>query len=160
MYKKLGETIGLYLGEYLISHRIPSLSHQHITRNVIQITIGEADKRQELEDAWYNKTSSIDLDDNDEFNELIKYEYYLKEKYLPHVVKLKLLEPLDLSNKHVVEGIKDGLINCLYHWDHCDWSLEREDVWLEEMYVTLKLKLSPPATFTGKEWIEIKTKQK
>lgn len=156
MHKKLGETIGLYLGEYLISHRIPSLSYQHTTSKVIQITIGEADKRKELEEAWFRSTSN---NSNQEFfNDLLKYEYYLKEKYLPHTIKMRLPESLDLSDKDVASGIKDGLINCLYNWDHCDWSLEREDVWLEEMYVTLKLRLGPPATFTGDKWIEIKTK--
>lgn len=193
MSKKLAESLGEYLGEYLIP-RLPSLSCDEYTRNIIQVTIGEADELKRLHQVWMNKreveeyrlTKGLkgaeryikELEANklseDEWNNLLKYRYVLKEKYLPHTLKISI-PYIDFSSEKTNKYIKDALINTLWNWDFCDWSLKEKDIIFENevvefgrskkynyslAYVTLKLGLEPPASFTGSEWIEIKTPQK
>lgn len=188
--------IGVYLAEHIISRNIPSLSCNQCTRKVIQVTIGEADESKRLNDAWYSKKCSeeqrlrkekkitnveeynIELEANrlskDEWNSQLKYEYMLKEKYLPHALKCRVPN-IDFSNEEVNKKIKEGFIASMWDWDFCEWSLKEEDIVFENetdkygkedeysmhnTYVTLKLNLEPPNSYTGEDWIEIKTPQK
>ena len=110
---------------------------------------------------------------NNEWNEQMKYGYVLKEKYLPHVLKSDV-PYVDFSNEKTNKKIKKGLIDTLWDWDFCEWSLKEEDIIFENYeykfgknkehsmhhsYVTLKLDLEAPSSYTGESWIEIKTKQ-
>lgn len=178
MSKKLAESLGEYLGEYIIKN-LPSLSHDACTRNVIQVTIGEADEYRRLHDVWFEKRMNAESNDDDsyaekEFNDYLRYRYVLKEKYLPHTLKVSV-PYIDFSNEKVNKHIKDSLICTLWNWDFCDWSLREEDVVFENetiifgknkqysqkfAYVRLKLGLEAPSSFTGDKWIEIKTPQK
>lgn len=191
--------LGVYLAEHIIARKIPSLSHDQCTRNVIQVTSGEADEYKRLEDAWYSKRTSeesrlkkerkeekltnvenynIDKEvhklSEDEWNAQMKYRYMLKEKYLPHTLKCRVPD-IDFSSEEVNKKIKEGFITSMWNWDFCAWSLKEEDIVFENesdkygeddeytmnhTYVTLKLKLEPPNSYTGKDWIEIKTPQK
>ena len=45
-------TLGVYLAKYLISNKIPSISYNISTRNVIQVTWGEAQEYERLKDLW------------------------------------------------------------------------------------------------------------
>lgn len=179
MSKKLAESLGEYLGEYIMKN-LPSLSHNPCTRNVIQVTIGDADEYRRLEKVWFDKRhdGEGDCDDDSysekEWNDYLKYRYVLKEKYLPHTLKVSV-PYIDFSNEKVNKQIKDSLICSLWNWDFCEWSLKEEDIIFENevieygknekyhrsfAYVTLKLGLEAPHSFTGSEWIEIKTPQK
>lgn len=182
MSKKLSYALGAYLAEYLVLNRIPSLSCNQSTSNVIQVTIAEADELKRLGDIWYSKRcSNTKLSEEEshkisekEWNDSLKYSYLLKEKYLPHTLKIDVPH-IDFSNEKINKEIKKGLIDALWDWDFCEWSLKPEDILLEtevrkfgendkysmtHSYVTLKLSLEAPNSFTGGEWIEIKTKQK
>jgi len=191
--------LGVYLAEHIIARNIPSLSNNQCTRNIIQVTSGEADEYQRLEDAWYSKRTSEEIRlrkerkeekltnvesysvtqeahklSEDEWNAQMKYRYMLKEKYLPHTLKCRV-PYIDFSNEEVNKKIKKGFIASMWDWDFCEWSLKEEDIVFENetdkygeddeysmhnTYVTLKLELEPPSSYTGKDWIEIKTKQK
>lgn len=109
----------------------------------------------------------------DEWNEYIKYSYTLKEKYLPHTLKC-IVPFIDLSDEETNKEIKKGLIACLWDCDHCEYSLKEEDVLFEQeifkygsnnkysitnTYVILKLCLEPPSSYTGDDWIDVKTPQ-
>jgi hypothetical protein len=178
MSKKLAESLGEYLGEYIIKN-LPSLSHDACTRNVIQVSIGEADEYRRLHDVLMSKIMDGVNGDNHsysekEWNDYLRYRYVLKEKYLPHNLRINI-PYIDFSNEKVNKQIKDSLICTLWNWDFCDWSLKEEDVVFENetitygkkkqysqkfAYVRLKLGLEAPSSFTGDEWIEIKTPQK
>ena len=109
-----------------------------------------------------------------EWNAQMKYSYILKEKYLPHTIKCRVPH-IDFSDEKTNKEIMKGLIASLWDWDHCEWSLKEEDIIFENetdtygpedeysmthTWVTLKLCLEAPDSFTGDEWIEIKTPQK
>ena len=110
----------------------------------------------------------------DEWNSLMKYRYILKEKYLPHTLKC-MINYVDFSDEEANKEIKEGLIDALWDSDMCDYSLNEEDITFENVketfgkndrsshtytFVTLKLGLEAPASYTGDDWIEIKTPQK
>jgi len=173
MTKKIAHSLGEYLGEFLISRKIPSLSCNPTTNYIIQVTSKEADEYEKLNETWSSKVfKNSKLSDDEryslaekEWNDKIKYNYILKEKYLPH--QLKCLVPyIDFSSEKINKHIKEGLIESLWDWDHCEWSLVPDDIIFENdnnlnlSFVTLKLELCAPSSFTGNEWIEIKTKQK
>jgi hypothetical protein len=162
--KSLPYTIGCYLAEYLIAHCIPSLSHLQSTNKVIQVTKDEANKAEELHAAWFAVTFK-DFDNHeaakDEWNADMEYRYMLKAKYLPHTLKC-FVPFIDFSNNETNKQIKEGLIDTLWDWDYCEYSLDKNDIFFENgfihdlfgtfTYVTLKLALNPPASYTGKNW--------
>lgn len=186
-------SLGEFIAEYLISRHIPSLSCNQCTRNVIQVTWGEAEEQRRLEEAWFSKRTEEkyklrnteglkdwEMDNEahrlseNEWNENMKYRYILKEKYLPHFIKCRIPH-VDFSNEEINKQIKEGLKAALWDWDFCEWSLADEDIVFEneelkygdndeyssvETYVTLKLDLERPSSYTGEDWIEIKTPQK
>ncbi len=110
----------------------------------------------------------------DEWNAQMKYGYILKEKYLPHTIKC-MVPYIDFSDEESNKEIMRGFINSMYDSDHCEYHLQEEYITFEneedrygdkEQYkitfthVTMKLDLEPPASYTGDDWIEIKTPQK
>jgi len=122
----------------------------------------------------YNKEKEAYKKSETEWNALLKYRYILKEKYLPHTIKCRV-PFIDFSNEKTNKIIKKGLITALWDCDFCEWSLKEEDIFFENeihkygdndeysmdfTWVTLKLSLEAPSSFTGDEWIEIKTPQK
>jgi hypothetical protein len=195
--KNTAYSLGVFLGEYIVKTQMPSLSCNQWTSNVIQVTWGEAKELKRLEDSWYSKRSSEEAKirkENpsidgaelykkekeahqrsiDEWNELMKYRYTLKEKYLPHTLKC-YVPFIDFSDEETNKLIKKGLINYLWNTDMCEYSVDDKDIIFktevdrygpEKEYsmthtlVTLKLSLEAPSSYTGKDWIEIKTPQK
>lgn len=122
----------------------------------------------------YKKEQEAHKFSEDEWNALIKYGYVLKEKYLPHTLKC-MVNFIDFSDQEANKEIKKGFISSMWDSDHCEYSLKKEDIIFEnEIYkfgkdnrstmcntwVTMKLDLEPPSSYTGEGWIEIKTDQK
>jgi hypothetical protein len=195
--KNTAYSLGVFLGEYIVKTQMPSLYHNAWTPVVISTTWGEYKELKRLEEAWYTKRSSEKirvlkenpgikgaeryekeqeahkLSDN-EWNELMKYRYTLKEKYLPHTLKC-YVPFIDFSDEETNKLIKKGLINYLWNTDRCEYSVDDKDIIFEtevdrygpekeysmtHTFVTLKLSLEAPSSYTGKDWIEIKTPQK
>jgi len=50
-------SLGEFLAEYIMHTKMPSLSHNAWTRNVIQVTWGEAQEKRRLSDLWHSKVS-------------------------------------------------------------------------------------------------------
>lgn len=187
-------SIGVYLAEYIMHTHMPSLSCNQWTNKCIQVTSGEADEKQRLDDVWFNRlheeqrrlTKGLQGAERykkekeaqdlvkDEWNAKIKYGYVLKEKYLPHTIKVKV-PYIDFSDEEINKEIMRGFISAMWDSDHCEYSLKEEDIVFENeedrygdekqykmtfTWVTMKLNLDPPASYTGDDWIEIKTPQK
>lgn len=110
----------------------------------------------------------------DEWNADMKYRYMLKEKYLPHTIKCMVCY-IDFSDEESNKEIKRGFIASMWDSDHCEYSLKEEDITFENetdrygpekeykmsfTWVTMKLDLEAPSSYTGDDWIEIKTPQK
>jgi hypothetical protein len=109
-----------------------------------------------------------------EWNESMKYRYILKEKYLPHTIKF-MVDYVDFSNEKANKEIMKGFISSMWDSDFCEYSLNEEDITFENEVrkfgendkhsstytrVTMKLGLEAPSSYTGEDWIEIKTPQK
>jgi len=109
-----------------------------------------------------------------EWNESMKYRYMLKEKYLPHTIKF-MVNYIDFSDEKANKKIMEGFISSMWNSDFCEYSLNEEDITFENVtrtygendehsstytFVTMKLGLEAPASYTGEDWIEIKTPQK
>lgn len=186
--------LGIYLAEFIMHTKMPSLSHDAWTRKVIQVTSGEADEEKRLSDLWFSRlkeeesklTKGLDGAERykkekeaqdlvkKEWNDSMKYRYVLKEKYLPHTLKC-MVNYVDFSDEEANKEIKKGFIDSLWDSDFCDYSLNEEDITFENVkstfgkndrsshtytWVTMKLGLDAPASYTGDDWIEIKTPQK
>jgi len=192
--KKLAYSLGVYLAEHIMLTQMPSLSCYSRTRNIIQVSWGEAKETKRLSDLWYSrlveeeakltkglkgkerykKEAEAKFLVKDEWNADMKYRYILKEKYLPHTLKCHV-PYVDFSDEETNKIIKKGFIDSMWDSDHCEYSLKEEDIIFEnetdkygpneeyEMgftYVTMKLNLEAPSSYTGDDWIEIKTPQK
>lgn len=194
MNKTFVYSLGFYLAEHILHTQMPSLSNNAWTRNVIQITWGEAKEEKRLSDLWfsrlceeknkltkglsgverYKKETEAQALVKDEWNDNMKYRYMLKEKYLPHTIKFTV-PYIDFSDEEFKKEIMKGFISSMWDSDHCEYSLEEDDIKFEneeELYgddgqhkmtfthVTMKLNLEAPSSYTGNDWIEIKTPQK
>jgi len=187
-------SLGVFLAEFIMHTKMPSLSNDAWTRNVIQVTWGEAEEERRLSELWFNRlneekrrltkglkgaeryrkeTEAQDLV-KDEWNANMKYRYELKEKFLPHTLKC-FVPFVDFSDEESNKEIMRGFIESLWDSDMCEYSLKEEDITFENVkrtfgkndehsstytVVTMKLGLEAPASYTGDDWIEIKTPQK
>jgi len=122
----------------------------------------------------YNQEQEAHKLSEKEWNESMKYRYILKEKYLPHTIKC-MVPYIDFSDEKVNKQIMKGFISCMWDSDHCEYSLKEEDITFENetnkygpeeeykmtfTWITMKLSLEAPSSYTGEDWIEIKTPQK
>lgn len=178
---KILYSLGVYLGEYIVDHYLPTLSCSMIrSKNVIQTTWGEAQHLRKLDDAWYNKLNEEQrklrkqfpdektwkLDNKaqelvkDKWNESIKYLHILEKKYLPHTLECYNIPVIDFSNEKHNKIIKKGVKDALWDCDMCSYSTKEEDIIFEEekigkykhSIVKLKLDLNPPKSYTGNDW--------
>jgi len=97
----------------------------------------------------------------------LKYGYMLAEKYLPHTIRFRV-GYVDFSDEEANKEIMKGFIESMWDSDFCEYSLKEEDITFENVketygdftFVTMKLGLEAPGSYTGEGWIEIKTPQK
>ena len=192
--KSFAYSLGVYLAKYIIHTQMPSLSFNSWTNKVIQVTWGEAKETKRLSDLWYSrlceeqrrltkgltgkerykKEDEAKMLVKNEWNDDMKYRYMLKEKYLPHNVNFHV-PYVDFSDEKMNKLIKRGFISAMWDSDHCEYSLNEEDIVfgnetdrygpneeysMTHTWVTMKLDLDPPSSYTGDDWIEIKTPQK
>ena len=182
MEKTILHSLGYYLANYILDNRMSCLSIYEWSNRVIKVTSVESKEFERLEDVWYSKRNEIsNLSDKDahkhsekEWNDSMKYRYILIEKYLPHTIKF-MVNFIDFSNEKLNNEIMKGFISSMWDSDHCQYSLKKEDIKFENeidtfgskkgnkivnTYVTMKLDLNAPKSYTGDDWIEIKTPQK
>jgi hypothetical protein len=188
-------SLGAFIAEFIMHEKMPSLSHNAWTRNVIQVTWGEAQEKRRLSDLWHSKVSQEKYGNlkkemkpveryrvqqdaykacEDEWNAQMKYGYMLTEKYMPHTLKC-IVPFVDFSDEESNKEIMKGFIESMWDSDMCEYSLKEEDITFENVNrtygendeysstytrVTMKLGLEAPGSYTGDDWIEIKTPQK
>lgn len=176
--EKTAFSLGVFIGEFLIFTKIPCLSCNPTTNNVIQVTYGEAKECERLCKVWstkvdeenkrlrvfefspaerFKKEQEVYNLCQKEWNEDMKFRYSLKKKYLPHILKSHI-PYVDFSDEETNKIIKKGLISSLWDWDFCDYSLKEENIVFEndkysQSYVTLELDLEKPSSYTGEDWI-------
>jgi hypothetical protein len=123
--ESLNYQLGEYVGEYILDHFLPSISVGHgYTRNIIQCTIGEADKHKRLEKAWHDLSDSDRMIETKPWHEMLDFGRSLEDKYLPHTLRcfLNRVTPTDMDK------FLDGVISTLWHSDVCCYCLDKESI--------------------------------
>ncbi len=140
--------LGRYVGEYVISNILPTLSISGIrTKKCISVTEEEANKYEELNDFWYKnhkKTNEPTKEVDVNWVAMINYYNSLKVKYLP----AELVCHVPLLKFNDIEEFKKGFRNSLWNSDTCEYQISKnEDIVIEDgndtdYFTLIKLKLS------------------
>lgn len=115
---KLNYQLGLYVGEYIVALRLPTLSTDMLkTRTIIDVSPEETAEWEVL-DAQYGPIYISDKDPDKEakeeartriFYENRKWYHKLEEKYLPETIKVQVPRVVPTNMKEFAKGIKDTL---------------------------------------------------
>jgi hypothetical protein len=141
----LGYFLGEYMGEYIVSKHLPTLSCDGIkTRRVIQVTIGEADRLKNLEDIWhsYYSKNKDSKEAKESWNYFRDFSEELSQKYLPHTLRC-ILPKISFKDSDV-ESIKNGIKDSLWQSDCCSYEIRDIDeieLYNEELCTIVELKL-------------------
>jgi hypothetical protein len=132
--------LGYFVGEDIVNRFLPTLSVEGGTRKEILVSSDEQREYNRLDKKWYERCKSGVINARDEWKELQEYREFLKVKYLPNplICHEKLLNIRDMDK------FKTGLITSLWDCDHCNYSLESEDIEIydeEDYFTIIKLKL-------------------
>ena len=121
--------IGLYIGEYIHSNLLPTLSTDMLkTRVIIEVSEEETKKHDELsekhQEEWYKNNMESGCC-KESWDEYFNYNKELQKKYIPE--KLECLVPkFDVDN---VEELKRGIRKCLWDTDLSHYKCEtNEDI--------------------------------
>jgi hypothetical protein len=115
--------LGYYVGEYIYSRFLPTLSTDILqTRNVIKVSEEDELENKRLCDEW-----SVDGWTGN-WVEYYQHNKMLEKKYLPHELRCHF----DLLHIKKEKQFKDGLINSLWNCDLCCYSLKPEDIIIEQ----------------------------
>jgi hypothetical protein len=146
----LEHQLGYFVGEYIFHTSLPTLSIDSLlSRKVIYVTIGEADKFKALQKVWFDNYKE-GIKDDPRWIEMTNYHNELASKYLPDTLEC-LVPSLDLESINVDE-FKQGIISALWNTDLCWYSLDHNDIeitkdrnWMWFHYkITFKLQLIKP----------------
>ena len=137
--------LGEYMGEYIITKYLPTLSCDEIlTRRVIQVTIGEADKLKNLKDIWYSLyfISQDSKESKESWSVYRSFAEELTQKYLPQTLNCFL--PLISFKELDVESIKTGIKDSLWQSDCCYYEIRDIDqikLYNDQFWTVVELKL-------------------
>lgn len=141
--------LGLFVGEYIVSRYLPSLSIDKWNinpKNIISVSPEETAEEERLTNIWFNKVQKFSKEECiEEWNESIAYRKALMAKYLPHQIKC-FIYPLNYENE---KELKRGIKRALWDSDRCNYKCTTdEDIVIEHdeegyyTYVHLTLDLS------------------
>jgi len=128
--------IGWYIGEFIHSNLLPTLSIDMLkTRKVIDVTEEETKKFEELDEKWHKEWEKTreSKGNEKEWKELQEFRKELEKKYLPE--KLKCLVPkFDVDD---IEELKKGIRECLWDTDLSHYECgSNKDIEIEEIDTT------------------------
>ena len=137
--------VGKLVGEIIVSDHLPTLSTDMIkSMRVIEVSEEDTKEHDRLSDLW--RDSEKDSDDrNEHWDVHLKNMYMLSEKYLPHVLKMRIPK----FGIHLItdmEEFKTGISDVLWNSDLCSYHIEHDKIEIKETegfawcdYVTLHL---------------------
>ena len=122
--------LGQYVGEYIVSHQLPTLSTDSVQSNrVIKVSDEEQSECNRL-DREYIKSledNQWKKGDSEKFEEWKQYRKVLEKKYLPQILDCHLgLLRIDNSKE-----FKQGLSDCLWNCDMCSYDIKEENITIE-----------------------------
>jgi len=131
---------GFFVGEDIVNRFLPTLSVEGGTKKQILVSSDDQREYNRLDKKWYDRCKPGSSNTDKEWTDLQEFRQVLKEKYLPN--------PLEchekLINIHNMDEFKQGLITSLWDCDHCNYSLEPEDIEIydeDDYFTIIKLKL-------------------
>lgn len=136
LQKKLDQKdwiMGQLIGELVWLTKMPTLSSDMIrNRVIIEVTQEETDEQERLKNEWLASYRDGDGNRSDEYDRdkwtvYQTYYRYLLDKYLPKEIKFHTwmaIEDNDMFRK--------GLIQSLWDSDGCHYSLDNEDIKIEQ----------------------------
>ena len=118
--------LGYYIGEYIVTHYLPTLSIDSDISGLNVVQVNEEDTKE------YNRLDEI-LNKHiflnkrykpKEWNNYLRYRIYLYEKYLPKtlVCRIQMITFVDELE------IKDGIRSSLWNSDICHYSCNANDI--------------------------------
>ena len=123
--------LGEYVGEYIVSHYLPTLSTDMLhTNKVINVSEEDTLENKRLDEEWFSTTRHNDNWDgvNDGNNEMwklyLQHNKMLEKKYLPPVLEcyfglIKFNDELEFK-----KGIQESLWQC----DMCSYNIDIENI--------------------------------
>lgn len=130
--QSLESQLGYYVGEYIISTHLPTISTDSIrSHNCIIVSEEDSIENKRLEEEWYSTTryggnhnGKDENGDKEKWEKYYKHNKFLEQKYLPHKLKCSIL-PLNVEK---VDEFKKGLILSLWDSDMCSYNLNPENI--------------------------------
>ena len=126
--------LGFYVGEYIVSHYLPTLSTDMIySKNVIKVSEEDEVENKRLDDEWFKITkykenwSSEEHSGKDKWDEYFKHNKMLEKKYLPPVLEC-VIGLIRIDN---MKNFKDGLRTTLWNCDMCSYNIDEENIEIE-----------------------------
>lgn len=149
--KYLLHLVGHYMGDEIYNKSLPTMDSdgymyglrvKNRYEPMVNTTYGETKEYKRLSDIWFKKTNDGTGESKKEWQEKLRYRYYLKEKYLPHNLTC-YLGKVNLGSEEELEIIKKGLIVSLWNCDVCEYSLKKENIEIfnDKYFTVVKLKL-------------------
>lgn len=132
--------LGYFVGEDIVNRFLPTLSVEGGTIKQILVSSDEQRKYDRLNKEWYDRCKNGKDESKDEWTEFQNFRQELITKYLPNplICHEKLLNIRDTGK------FKAGLITSLWDCDHCNYSLDHEDIEIydeDDYFTIIKLKL-------------------
>jgi len=131
--------LGFYIGEYIVTHSLPTISIDAIlTNNCIDLLEEEEVRARELNDTWYNKKSFGNADI--EWINLRNFHKEMENKYLPHTLNAPV--PYCNVSDAGMKEFRDGLRASLWDCDCCHYDIDNiEIVDVDSRFTDIVLKL-------------------
>lgn len=132
--------LGFFVGEDIVNRFLPTLNVEAGTRKQIDVSTEDQWEYNRLDKRWYEKCKLGKDQSEKEWTDFQEFRQILKTKYLPNPLECheKLLNIRDMGK------FKAGLIISLWDCDHCNYSLESEDIEIydeDDYFTVIKLKL-------------------
>jgi hypothetical protein len=122
--------LGQYVGEYIVSHNLPTLSTDMIHSNrVIKVSDEEQTECERLDGEYVKSLEANQWKNGDSelFEAWKQYRKVLEKKYLPQVLECHL----SLIRIDDIVKFKEGLSDCLWNCDMCSYDIKEENITIE-----------------------------
>lgn len=123
--KDLNFQLVIYAGLEIVDRYLPTISIDMLkSMKVIQVTIGEADEFNRLQDIWWKSTDRNSNGITKEWIEMTDYRRKMEVKYLPKKLRchIKKVTPTNMDE------FMRGLIMSLWDCDLCNYHIERDRI--------------------------------
>jgi len=112
--------LGFHIGNYIVCQYLVVLDIDSLqTRNVINVSVDEKNKYEQLNDKWFNTVLFKELNSTDNWKELRLFHNEMIKKYIPE----ELICYVDYFDVENMSEFKDGLEDSLWNSDLSHYSL-------------------------------------